>query len=196
MNTHFALTAENKKVASNGVIAMIFLLATELMFFAGLISAYIINRSAAMVWPPFNQPRLPIEVTALNTVVLLASAIVLFFFSRKINPDSYKEKSTMHLLSFAMILGLGFLIIQGTEWVNLIHYGLTTSSSLYGAFFYLIIGAHAVHVIAGLLILMYLYFSSKSQDYFELKNSVTVCSMYWYFVVGIWPVLYVLVYLA
>lgn len=188
---------KNKNIASDGVIGMIFLLATEAMFFAGLISAYVVNRAGAKVWPPYGQPRLPIEITALNTLILISSAVLLFIFSKKFKSNYSITKNSRKLLSLVILLGGVFVTVQGTEWIKLISYGLTTTSSLYGSFFYLIIGAHAIHVIAGLLILFYLYFLLKKPNSFEFsKNKTTICSMYWYFVVGIWPLLYFLVYLT
>jgi len=179
------------KVASDGFLGMIFLLATEAMLFAGLISAYIVNRAVTKVWPPYGQPRLPIEITAANTAILLTSGILLFMFSRK-----YKTGGSKLLLMLAFILGVTFLTIQGTEWARMIDFGLTQRSSIYGAFFYLIIGIHAVHVVAGLQVLLYLWRTvGKASALEAAKNKITICSMYWYFVVGIWPILYVLVYL-
>jgi heme/copper-type cytochrome/quinol oxidase subunit 3 len=187
---------QNRKIASDGVIGMIFLLATEAMFFAGLISAYVVNRAGAKVWLPYGQPRLPIEITALNTAILIASLVALFLFSKKFNSNYNAAENSRKLLAIAILLGGIFISVQGTEWIKLIGYGLTTTSSLYGSFFYLIIGAHAIHAIAGLLILFYLYYAIKNSDSFEVsKNKITICSMYWYFVVGIWPLLYTLVYL-
>lgn len=187
-------TKETKNV-SDGVIGMIFLLATEVMFFAGIISAYIVNRAGAMEWPPIGQPRLPIEITAFNSLILISSALIIYLFKKHFVANAGKNIS-MKLLITTIFLGGIFLIIQGTEWIRLINYGLTTTSSLFGAFFYLIIGAHALHVMVGLIILCYLYFSIKnSNTYYNSKNKIAICSMYWYFVVGIWPAIYLLVYI-
>jgi len=192
METAINIPLREKKVVSDGVIGMIFVLATEAMFFSGLISAFVINRAGAMVWPPADQPRLPIEVTAVNTLVLLASAVTLFLFGRQVK----NNKKSNSLLITTIILGLTFLTVQGTEWVKLIGYGLTAHSSLFGAFFYTLIGVHGLHVIAGLLVLFYLAASlTKTISLEALRNKVAACSMYWYFVVAVWPVLYILVYL-
>ncbi len=192
METAINIPLREKKVVSDGVIGMIFVLATEAMFFSGLISAFVINRAGAMVWPPADQPRLPIEVTAVNTLVLLASAVTLFLFGRQVK----NNRKSNTLLITTIILGLTFLTVQGTEWVKLIGYGLTAHSSLFGAFFYTLIGVHGLHVIAGLLVLFYLAASlTKTISLEALRNKVAACSMYWYFVVAVWPVLYILVYL-
>jgi cytochrome c oxidase subunit 3 len=180
-----------KRPVSNSVLGMIFLLATEAMFFAGLISAYVVNRSGAMAWPPPGQPRLPIEVTAANTVILVLSAVALLLFRK-----NYFRTGSRSLLRVAMLLGAVFIVVQGVEWVRLIGFGLTTRSSLFGSFFYTIIGIHAAHAVAGLMILVYLVLLLRnSLPGEDAKNKITTCSMYWIFVVAIWPLLYSLVYL-
>lgn len=179
-----------RKVISNGVIGMSLLIATELMFFAGLISAYLVNKAGAS-WPPVGQPRLPVEITAVNTLILLFSSIALYLFKKK-----YEEANKKKLLLVTMLLGVAFIIIQGIEWTKLLQFGLTTTSSLYGTFFYTLIGTHGFHVIVGLLILLYLLLSiNKKSPAKKVLDKISVCSMYWYFVVGIWPILYWLVYL-
>ena len=176
------------------MLGMAFLVATEIMLFAGFISAYIVNRSVAVLWPPFGQPRLPVEVTAVNTLVLLASGILLFYFNRQY--DREETGKPLRLLSLAMLLGGLFVAVQGYEWVKMVGYGLTTTSSIYGAFFYVIIGIHGVHVLVGLVLLIYLYRYLKKHPFTPAaRRKVPVMSMYWFFVVGIWPALYYLVYL-
>jgi heme/copper-type cytochrome/quinol oxidase subunit 3 len=56
---------------------MLAFLSAETMFFAGLISAFFVLRLSAAVWPPPLQPRLPVLVTGLNTLVLLASSVAM-----------------------------------------------------------------------------------------------------------------------
>lgn len=175
----------------DSVLGMTLLLATEGMFFAGLISAYVVHKASVVAWPPYGQPRLPVEITAVNTIILLLSAVTLFTAMKKIHRDHSRGKI---LLRATMLLGACFVVIQGTEWVQLVHFGMTTSSSLYGAFFYLLIGAHAVHVVAGLIILFFLARSVRTPAGIENRGRIVACSMYWYFVVAVWPVLYILVY--
>lgn len=178
---------------SDKVLGMVFILATEAMFFAGLISAFVVNK-AGNTWPPVNQPRLPIEMTAVNTVILLLSAVTLYLANR--SASNGVTKKTISLLVATLLFGAMFLGIQGTEWIKLIGFGLTTSSSLFGAFFYTIIGIHGFHVLIGMLLLLYLFrlLRKPAQVSIQLDN-LTFYGMYWYFVVGIWPILYYLVYL-
>ncbi len=188
---------ENRGI-SNGLLGMAFVVATEVMLFAGFISAYLVNRSVALVWPPFGQPRLPVEVTAVNTLFLLASGMLLYRFYTRYESGEINASSSRPLfsLALAMLLGGLFVLVQGYEWVKLVGYGLTTTSSIYGAFFYVIIGIHGAHVLVGLILLSYLFFYLRKHPFTPAaRQKVPVFSLYWYFVVGIWPVLYFLVYL-
>ena len=77
-----APTAQNGRrepVVPNGVLGMAIFVVVEIMFFSGLISAYLISRASTLpvLWPPPNQPRLPVEATGANSVVLLASGVLI-----------------------------------------------------------------------------------------------------------------------
>lgn len=182
-----------KNPISNGILGMLFVLATEMMFFGGLISAYIINRANAGVWPPPGQPRLSIGLTAVNTIILLASAFTLYISNHQLKTGQVSRSKKLLIIS--LVLGLLFLLLQGREWMSLLNFGLTTRSGLYGAFFYTIIGAHALHALAGMVLLLYIHRSFNSKPAEETLAISQVCSLYWYFVAGIWPILYYLVYL-
>ena len=69
------LVADSRRqpLVANSVMGMLLFVIIEAMLFAGMISAFTIIRSGAMIWPPPDQPRLPIERTAINTAALLAS---------------------------------------------------------------------------------------------------------------------------
>lgn len=180
---------------------MTLVVVAEIMFFAGFISAYIVNRSAALEWPPYGQPRLPVSFTMFNTAILLFSAFTLYrynlFLEREQKDSSARkiEKPETFYLLLTFILGSLFLLLQGNEWVRLLRFGLTMTSGLYGAFFYLIIGAHGVHVLVGLLLLYLLIRKERSGIDPSYGSYLKAYSIYWYFVVFLWPVLYVLVYL-
>lgn len=184
--------AARQPVLPNAVVAVITLIMTEAMFFAGMISAFVIARagSPAGLWPPPDQPRLPVEATAFNTFLLLTSGALLVLSNRKFSEAPAKATNT---LLVAVILGGAFLVGQGWEWVQLIGEGLTLQSSNHGSFFYFIVGSHGVHVLAGVTALAGLYFRQRAG---ELTQEVLWAgSLFWYFVVGVWPVIYWQVYL-
>jgi len=87
--------------------------------------------------------------------------------------------------------------VQGYEWVRLIHYGLHVTSGAYGATFYTLIGLHAVHVLGALVWLgVALRLVSRGRFLDGRAGILRACAIYWHFVVGLWPILYVAVYLT
>ena len=179
---------------SNARLGVFVFLGAEVMFFAGLIGAFLVYRLGSEVWPPLSQPRLPVAITGVNTVVLLFSGITVYLALRAIRLG--KSTSLFQWLLTTVFLGAVFLVVQGYEWLRLIHFGLKMSSGIYGATFYTLIGFHGFHVVGAMLWLIAVLaqgwrgrFTSNSH------TGVEVCAIYWVFVVVLWPVLYGLVYL-
>ena len=184
----------NTPIANNAWLAVLMFLGAEAMFFAGLIGAFLVFRIASPVWPPPFQPRLPSEVTGINTLILLASAVAMRLGLKAIKRGD--RSRLVRLLSWTAAAGTMFLLIQGFEWFRLLRFGLTLSSSVYGGLFYTIIGCHALHVFGALVWLLVVYQKARSGKYTrENYVGLQTCSMYWVFVVGLWPILYGLVYL-
>jgi cytochrome c oxidase subunit 3 len=184
----------NTPIANNAWLAVLMFLGAEAMFFAGLIGAFLVFRIASPVWPPPFQPRLPSEVTGINTLILLASAVAMRLGLKAIQHGD--RARLVRLLSWTAAAGTMFLLIQGFEWFRLLRFGLTLSSSVYGGLFYTIIGCHALHVFGALVWLLVVYQKARSGKYTrENYVGLQTCSMYWVFVVGLWPILYGLVYL-
>jgi cytochrome c oxidase subunit 3 len=184
----------NTPIASNAWLAVLMLLGAEAMFFAGLIGAFLVFRIASPIWPPPFQPRLPAEITGINTLILLASAVTIRLGLRA-NQRGDRAR-LVRLLSWTAAAGTVFLLIQGFEWFRLIHFGLTVSSSVYGGLFYTIIGCHGLHVFGALVWLVIVWQNARTGKYTRQNyTGLQTCGMYWTFVVGLWPVLYGLVYL-
>jgi heme/copper-type cytochrome/quinol oxidase subunit 3 len=100
-------------------------------------------------------------------------------------------------LGWTAALGATFLAVQGIEWARLVHFGLAMSSGIFGAVFYTLIGAHGVHVLVALVWLTLVTWAATRGRYAARDHvGVAVCAMYWHFVVALWPILYLLVYLA
>jgi heme/copper-type cytochrome/quinol oxidase subunit 3 len=184
-------------VIRNGALGMILFIATEMMFFGGLISGFVVNAADNIgAWPPKWQPRLPVYETAFNTFLLLVSAVTMFLAVKAAKTKDPSNKKVSLYLKLTMLLGAGFVIFQGVEWTQLIHAGMTTSSSLFGAFFYTIVGAHGLHAVGGLLYLIYVSVKILRASDWEFKTGyLTTISLFWYFVALLWPVLYTLVYI-
>ena len=188
---HRPAPACGPRLIENGVLGMLLFVFAETMMFAGLVSAHSIVRSRAFgaMWPPYGQPRLPIEQTAVNTAALMVSGIVLVlaYFTYR------REASSARLpLLGAILLGAFFVGFQGVEWIALIDEGLTLTSSTYGGFFYLIVGMHGVHAVAALLGMTWAWVRLERNDL--SASQLATVSVFWYFVVLLWPVLYLKVY--
>ncbi len=185
----------SRRPLDNVRIAMIFLIAGEVMFFAGLVSGFFVLRMAAPQWPPPLQPRLPVAVTGVNTLILLASSIAMLMATRAVRARDHRR--LLRGLGVAAALGALFLVIQGYEWTQLIRYGLTMSSGAYGGTFYTLIGAHAAHVVGALIWLgVTLALAVRGRFVDGRTATLRACAIYWHFVVALWPVLYVTVYLV
>jgi len=183
-----------RRFISNGMLAVLMVIGTEMMLFSALIGSFIIFRMQAAFWPPPTQPRLPIAVTWINTGVLLASAVTMALAVRAVHQS--RQRLLRRWIGVTGLLGVVFLAVQGSEWVRLVAQGLTLASGNYGATFYLLIGLHGLHVSAGVVWLVCVA-AVAIRGRYNVRNAsaVELCAVYWYFVCAIWPVLFVLVYL-
>jgi cytochrome c oxidase subunit 3 len=177
-------------IGPSAVIGTFIFVVTELMLFAGFMSAFTITRAAYNTWPPIGQPRLPAGETLINSLALFASGACLYYANRAFVRGA---ASTRRLLLAALLLGMFFVGFQGAEWVALLGQGLTMTSSNHGAFFYLIIGTHALHAVAAIIALAIVY---RKFVRGRLEHSTFLATqVFWYFVVGVWPMVYLRVYL-
>ena len=178
----------------SSILAVAIFIASELMLFGGLLSAFMILRAENSQWPAAGQPHLPLLITTLNTLILFASGWTVI---RAVKAARNGERDALvNRLLFTLMLGAVFLLIQGSEWVRLIHFGLTLSSSVYGGLFYMLVGIHALHVTAAVVALCVVLRLARRNRYSSNNYSgVVACSLYWCFVVLLWGVIYVTVYL-
>ncbi len=177
------------RVISNGVLGMSLFILTEIMFFAGMISSFTIVRASAAIWPPADQPRLPLEATAINTLALFLSGLFLYLAQRRFNAD---RQSARLPLIVSIALGAFFVAFQGWEWASMLAQGLTLTSSMLGSFFYLIVGMHALHAIAAIGLLLRIW--RRLERGWLQPSQLATAAVLWYFVVGAWPVIYWRVY--
>lgn len=174
----------------SAVLGMGIFVASEAMLFAGLISAFSIARASSLLgWPPPGQPRLPAEETAINTVALLASGLVLWFAGRVHRKE--QRAAAMPMLA-ALALAAFFVAFQGFEWTQLLGQGLTMTSGQHGAFFYLIIGIHGLHCLAAIGALAWAY--RRLTTGVLAVSTFQAVRVFWYFVIGLWPLIYWRVY--
>src|SRR5262245_47237696 len=103
------LSLRRGSLTDNAVFGMALAVFVEVMLFAGFISAFVIVRGGtpAGLWPPPDQPRLPIATTAVNTAMLIASGVVLALAQRAF---SRRRAEAHRLMGIAILLGSGFVL--------------------------------------------------------------------------------------
>jgi cytochrome c oxidase subunit 3 len=181
---------QRREVVPSSVLGVLIAVGAEIMLFMGFISAFTIARAGT---PPgkwrMPSPTLPAAATGLNTAALVASGVLVYVAYRQIQHRSDAARRT---LLAAWCLGAVFVVLQGREWFGLLANGLTLQSSTLGSFFYVIVGAHAVHAVAALIGLGVAWWSLQrgrlSEPFF------LGVATFWYFVVAIWPIIYWRVY--
>ena len=179
---------------SSAMLAIMMVIASEMMLFSGLIGAFLVYRMSSAFWPPPGLPRLPIAVTWVNTFVLLSSAGTMTLALRAVHRS--RQRLLRRYLVATLALGVTFLAVQGSEWVRLVAHGLKLSGSMYGSTFYLLIGCHGAHVTAGVIWLTcVVWFAMGGRYNARNAHAIELCAVYWYFVCAVWPLLFGLVYL-
>ena len=178
----------------NATLALMLFIGFEFMMFAALISADLIFRSGERSWPPAGLPALPLGVTAANTAALLLSGVTMAFALRAVRRDA--RGAFYAWLALTQVLGLAFLCLQGTEWVRLVAKGLSLQSGMFGAAFFALVGLHALHVLGAVVWLCEIARRARLGRYSAAAClGPTLCGIYWFFVVGLWLLLFVLIYL-
>jgi cytochrome c oxidase subunit III len=186
--------AQSRSRMSPEVFGMFMFVLSEVVLFGVLIFAFAWARSVQPVWPPPGQPRLPLGITGLNTILLLVSGLTVFRAWNHVRNG--RAQQLRRWLLVTTFLGVTFLAIQGVEWVRLISFGLTAAANLYGATFYIIVGIHAIHVFIAVLMMAYVAYRSSTGIYtMEDHSGVSVAAIFWFFVVLVWPLIYLTVYL-
>jgi cytochrome c oxidase subunit III len=177
------------------VLGMLIFVLTEVMFFLALISAFLVIRAQVFgTWAPPGELKLPVLMTAFNTAVLLISGVLMVLATKAFAKPDGKARGQV-LLGQAILFGAFFVGVQGYEWVKLIRYGMTMTSGIFGATFYLLIGSHGLHALAAIVAMGWMLFKMR-KGWLVSVNGMRAMAIFWLFVVGIWPVLYGLVYFA
>ena len=158
-----------------------------LMFFGGLTSAYIVRKPEGN-WLEFVLP----EYFTFSTIIIIVSSIILFFVKGQLR----KNNSAFQLVLSVLILGLLFTFFQFKGWQQLINQGVYLTgegSNASGSFLYVLTLAHLVHLLGGLVALIYVTIQAKN-NVFTTKNSLAIdlTSVYWHFLALLWLFLYAL----
>lgn len=169
----------------------VFLL-SESMVFVSFFLTYIILRLTTVNWlpPGLSGPQLSTPIV-INSIVLLSSSLVIYLAERALKNHNLWLFRLLWLTT--SVMGAYFLVGTLKEWQGL-DFGLSTG--LMGATFYLLTGFHALHITIGIFLQMLMQIRSFVQgNYNRGHYGVTVVSLFWHFVDGIWVILFSLLYL-
>jgi cytochrome c oxidase subunit 3 len=211
-------TMEQQKESST--LGMWLFLVTEIMFFGGLFTAYVVYRTMYPAAFAAASSTLNVPLGALNTAVLICSSLTMALAIRSAQVNW--RKGTLIFLLLTMALGSTFLVVKGFEYAdkfrehhvpgptfNFVLEDAREASALQAAdgdyqrhiqiffsLYFIMTGIHATHMIIGLGILAVLYFYSRRGKYdSEYYNPLEMTGLYWHFVDIVWIFLFPLLYL-
>ncbi len=204
------------------VLGMWSFLATEVLFFGGLFTAYVIYRFQSPIQVMLASHHLDVILGAVNTAVLLVSSLLVALAVRDAQLRNHKR--VIWYLIGTIALGATFLIVKAFEWTHDYHlnlmpfvrfeipaadfqrmvteFGLSPQPAVlqrYQMFFILyffMTGLHAIHLIVGLGIVgtvAYKVWAKRATGGY--RNMVEVTGLYWHFIDIVWVFLYPLLYL-
>ena len=168
-------------------------LASILMLFTALSSAYIVRAASSSDWQPLNMPR----ILLLSTALIVVSSGTLEAARRKLKDTVSNSHRPWLLVTVA--LGIGFLVSQLLAWRQLVAQGVYISGNPHSSFFYVLTAAHAVHLLGGLAALGYLSLrhrapSDNAEAVLKAQAGADAVTLYWHFMDFLWVYLFVLLF--
>ena len=171
-------------------------LASEVMLFGGLFSAYILLRTGVPDWP-HGASRLNVPLATLNTLILIISSVTMVMsWASLVMKNLGRFRSYMAATVF---LGLAFLVVKGFEYGSKFAHHHYPSTDNFYAIYFTLTGLHGLHVLIGILVNLYFLFPGSAlweKDAGQFSGRVEAAGLYWHFVDLVWiflfPVLYLL----
>ena len=193
ITTSLAGTPVVWKLPYRGRVGMACLIIAESAIFTIFVVAYLYYMGKSLSGPT---PGEVLETPIFYTICLLSSSLTIHFAGKLL--ERGRRGAFLFLWLLTITLGALFLYGTGQEWHRLIHeHGLTISTNLFGTTYYSLVGLHASHVTAGLVMLgIVLLFGLAGRVGPEQSSRVEVLSLYWHFVDAVWVVVFTVVYIV
>jgi cytochrome c oxidase subunit 3 len=171
--------------------AMWLFIATVVMLFAALTSAYIV-RQAEGNWMIFDLPSL----FYVNTAVIVVSSFTMQWAYWSAKKDLLERAKLAIVIT--TVLGIAFLIGQVMAWGQMvasnIYFVGDRGSAVSGSFVYVLSGLHGLHIVGGLVFLLIVLISAfRYKVHAKNLTQVEMCATYWHFLGGLW--IYLLLFL-
>jgi cytochrome c oxidase subunit III len=170
-------------------------LATEVLLFGGLFTAYVIFR---IKYPQmFYEDHLKLNriMGAVNTIVLICSSLTVALGIAAIRRG--RQRLLRVYLALTILLAATFLVVKYFEYMEDFTKGLFPSTDIFFSLYFMMTGLHAVHVTAGVMALTVMLVLAFRGTFSEKYHTpVEVTGLYWHFVDLVWIYLLPLLYLV
>ena len=173
---------------SNGTLGIWLFLASEVMLFGALFSAYALLRASSTNWPVSGREILGTQSVVSMTIALFLLTIIV----RQAGKGPSKGRQLRLLLSSG--LALCFLGFKGLEYSSKVAQGLLPSSSMFLALFYTLTAFHAAHVLGGLVANLWAARGVSKLDEAVTLGRIKALGLYWTFVDVVWIAILVAFY--
>ena len=183
---------------NNSKLGIWVFLASEVMLFGGLFSAYVFLRMAAPVGDfAYWGSKLSIPMATVNTLVLISSSVTVIMSWASLKMKDF-EKYKMYM-GLTLLCAFIFLVIKYFEYTGKFHHGIYPSSSTFMGIYFTLTGLHGLHIIGGMIVMGYFWlpFGNKmwQSDPERFTNRIEVAGLYWHFVDLVWIFLFPILYL-
>lgn len=180
---------------NNAKLGIWLFLASEVMLFGGLFSAYIFLRIGAVDWPE-GSSILSVPIATFNTLVLISSSVTMVMSWASLKTQNF-DRYRLYM-GATIFLALVFLVAKGFEYSEKFSHHLYPSSSTFLAIYFTITGLHGLHIIGGLIVNGYFLGAGSKMwatDPERFTNRIEIAGLYWHFVDLVWIFLFPIFYL-
>ena len=182
----------------NAKLGIWLFLASEVMLFGGLFSAYVFLRMGDVTGAFISgSSELNIPLATFNTLVLISSSVTMIMSWVSLKLDEQK-KFKIYLGTTLLLAGV-FLVVKYFEYTAKFHHGIFPETSTFFAIYFTLTGLHMLHIIGGMIVIFYFLFPGSKMIRTESErftNRIEIVGLYWNFVDLVWiflfPVLYLL----
>ena len=171
---------------------LLFALLSITMTFAGLTSAYIVSKGRPDWLVDFKLPTLFFY----STLLLIISSVTIQIAKYNLNQNKSKKNVLIWLLA-TLLLGVVFCVLQFFSFKNLIEMGYFfagAQSTITTSFIYVLTFLHAVHLFAGIIVLLVLIYNTNSDKYLVNKLGFNLGVTFWHFLDILWLYLFLFFY--
>ncbi|CAN7212655.1 cytochrome aa3 quinol oxidase subunit III [Rossellomorea sp. LjRoot5] len=168
-------------------------LGAEIALFATIFATFFALKAGTMGGP------LPSEVFDMKNTIIMTLFLLISSFTSGLSINELRKrnvKSMMVWLIITLLFGLGFLYMEITEFIHLIHEGAAMGTNAFWSSFYLLTGTHGLHVSVGILWILLVMFQVKKRGLNpDTAKKLFVSSLYWHFLDFVWIFVFTSVYL-